>query len=410
MDPRAREGDEPRPEEMQTVTRQADVTIVGGGVMGSSIAYFLTADPLFDGTVLVVERDAGYGACATTRSWGGIRQQFSTPENVRMSLFGLEFFRNAKDRLAVDGNGPDLAFLERGYLFLASPAGLPVLEANCAMQRRLGAQVSLLRPEALAERFPWLALDGIAGAGFGVAGEGWIDPSALLHGFRRKARDQGAVYLSDEVVGIEVDGGRARGLALASGQRITCGTVVNAAGPQAGRVAQLAGIELPVRPRKRMSFVFDCREDLSHLPLTIDVTGVTFRPEGGQYIAIVSPPAGDDADSDDLDEDYRPFEEIIWPAMAARVPAFEAIKLTGAWAGHYDYNTFDQNAILGTHPEIANLLFCNGFSGHGVQQAPAAGRAVAELVVHGGYRTLDLSSLGFARILEGRPLIETNVV
>ncbi len=410
MDPRAQEGDESRPEEMRTVTRQADVTIVGGGVMGSSIAYFLTADPLFDGTVLVVERDAGYGACATTRSWGGIRQQFSTPENVRMSLFGLEFFRNAKDRLAVDGNGPDLAFLERGYLFLASPGGLPVLEANCAMQRRLGAQVSLLRPEALAERFPWLALDGIAGAGFGVAGEGWIDPSALLHGFRRKARDQGAVYLSDEVVGIEVDGGRARGLALASGQRITCGTVVNAAGPQAGRVAQLAGIELPVRPRKRMSFVFDCREDLSHLPLTIDVTGVTFRPEGGQYIAIVSPPAGDDPDSDDLDEDYRPFEEIIWPAMAARVPAFEAIKLTGAWAGHYDYNTFDQNAILGTHPEIDNLLFCNGFSGHGVQQAPAAGRAVAELVVHGGYRTLDLSSLGFARILEGRPLIETNVV
>jgi len=410
MDPRAREGDEPRPEEMRTVTRQADIAIVGGGVMGSSIAYFLTADPLFDGTVLVVERDPGYGACATTRSWGGIRQQFSTPENVRMSLFGLEFFRNAKDRLAVDGNGPDLAFLERGYLFLASPAGLPVLEANCAMQRRLGAQVSLLRPEALAERFPWLALDGIAGAGFGVAGEGWIDPSALLHGFRRKARDRGAVYLSDEVVGIEVDGGRARGLALASGQRITCGTVVNAAGPQAGRVAQLAGIELPVRPRKRMSFVFDCREDLSHLPLTIDVTGVTFRPEGGQYIAIVSPPADDDPDSDDLDEDYRPFEEIIWPAMAARVPAFEAIKLTGAWAGHYDYNTFDQNAILGTHPEIANLLFCNGFSGHGVQQAPAAGRAVAELVVHGGYRTLDLSSLGFARILEGRPLIETNVV
>jgi sarcosine oxidase len=392
------------------VTRQADVAIVGGGVMGSSIAYYLTADPLFDGTVLVVERDPGYGDCATTRSWGGIRQQFSTPENVRMSLFGLEFYRQAKERLAVDGDGPDLAFHERGYLFLASPAGLPVLEANCAMQHRLGAQVSLLGPEALAARFPWLALDGIAGAGFGEAGEGWIDPGALLHGFRRKARAQGAVYLSDDVVGIAVEGSRACGLALASGEHITCGTVVNAAGPQAGRVAHLAEIELPVRPRKRMSFVFDCREDLSHLPLTIDATGVTFRPEGGQYIAIVSPPDDDDPDSDDLDEDYRLFEAVIWPAMAARVPAFEAIKLTGAWAGHYDYNTFDQNAILGTHPEIANFLFCNGFSGHGLQQAPAAGRAVAELVVHGGYRTLDLSNLGFARIPENRPIYEANVV
>jgi sarcosine oxidase len=378
--------------------------------MGSSIAYFLTADPAFDGTVLVVERDPGYGACATTRSWGGIRQQFSTPENVRMSLFGLQFFKEAEHLLAVDGHGPDLAFQERGYLFLASPAGLPVLEANCALQRRLGAQVNLLGPEALAARFSWLALEGIAGAGFGVAGEGWIDPSALLHGFRRKAQDQGAVYLCDEVTGIDLEGGRACGLALASGQRITCGTVVNAAGPQAGHVAQLAGIELPVRPRKRMSFVFDCREDLSHLPLTIDVTGVAFRPEGGQYIAIVSPPADDDPDSGDLDEDYRLFEAVIWPALAARVPAFAAIKLTGAWAGHYDYNTFDQNAILGAHPEIANLLFCNGFSGHGMQQAPAAGRAVAELVVHGGYRTLDLSDLVFARIPEGRPLPEANVV
>ena len=185
---------------------------------------------------------------------------------------------------------------------------------------------------------------------------------------------------------------------------------MNAAGPQAGRLAALAGLDLPVTPRKRMSYVFDCRADLPRLPLTIDTTGVTFRPEGGQYIAIHSPPPEDDPVSHDLNEDYRPFEQVIWPALAARVPTFEAIKLTGAWAGHYDYNAFDQNAVVGPHPEVANFHFCNGFSGHGIQQSPAAGRAVAERILHGAYRSLDLSALGYARLIENRPLKEMNVV
>jgi glycine/D-amino acid oxidase-like deaminating enzyme len=159
-----------------------------------------------------------------------------------------------------------------------------------------------------------------------------------------------------------------------------------------------------------MTYVFDCRADLGMAPLTIDVTGVAFRPEGRQYLAIVSPPAARDPDTEDLEPEYGLFEETIWPALAARVPAFEAIKLTSAWAGLYDYNSFDQNAIIGPHPELGGLLFCNGFSGHGLQQAPAAGRAVAELIVHGAYRSLDLSALGFDRIPADRPLREANVV
>ena len=389
---------------------RADVAIVGGGVMGSAIAYFLTADPAFDGRVLVIERDPGYADCATTRSWGGLRQQFSTAENIRMSLFGLEFVRRSADLLEVDGERPDLGFKEQGYLFLASPAGLPVLEANCRLQRELGADIVLLEPGEIAARFPWLVTEDLAAGGYGRSGEGWIDPSALLHGFRRKARAQGADYRHGEVAAIELEGGRIHGLRLADGTGLDCGALVNAAGPQAGQVAGLAGIPLPVEPRKRMSFIFDCRTDLSASPLTIDPTGVTFRPEGGRYIAIVSPPEEEDATSADLDEDYRPFEEVIWPALAARVPAFEAIKTAGAWAGHYDYNSFDQNAVLGPHPEIPNLFFCNGFSGHGIQQSPAAGRAVAECIVHGRYLSLDLSNLGYARLLEGRPLREINVV
>lgn len=346
------------------MTQSYDVVIAGGGVMGCAIAYFLGADPTFGGSVLVVERDPSYANCATTRSWGGIRQQFSTPENVRMSLFAADFIRQAGAHLAVEGEAPDLAFREQGYLFLASASGRAALERNVALQRGLGAEVLLLEPPDLAARFPWLSVEGLAAGALGPRNEGWIDPSALMHAFRRKAR----------------------------------------------ALAALAGIELPVRPRKRTTYVFDCREPLPPLPLTIDPSGVAFRPEGDQYLAIVPPPPGRDRDSDDLEPDYDLFEDVIWPTLAARVPAFTAIKQTAAWAGHYDTNTFDQNAILGAHPEITNLLFCNGFSGHGLQQSPAAGRALAELIVHGRYRTLDLSALGFARIPAGRPLREINVV
>ncbi len=387
-----------------------DVAIAGGAVVGSAVAYFLAADPDFDGSIAVIERDPGYGACATTRSWGGIRQQFSTPENVRMSLFGIEFVRRAAELLEVDGEAPALAFCENGYLFLASPAGLPVLERNCALQRSLGAEVALLELGELAERFPWLNTEGLAGAGYGLANEGWIDPSALMHGFRRKAQALGAVYLRDEVVAVEVERGRVAGLGLRQGGRLDCTVLVNAAGAQAGRLAALAGAALPVEPRKRMTYVFDCRAALPPLPLTIDASGVAFRPEGARYIGIVSPPESEDRERNDFELEYGLFDEVIWPTLAHRVPAFEAIKLTGAWAGHYDYNSFDQNAILGPHPGIAGLMFCNGFSGHGVQQSPAAGRALAELIVHGEFRSLDLSNFLFARLLEGRRIREQNVV
>jgi FAD-dependent oxidoreductase domain-containing protein 1 len=392
------------------MAKNYDVVIAGGGVMGSAIAYFLGADPAFKGSVLVVERDPSYANCATTRSWGGIRQQFSTPENIHMSQFAAQFVRQAGELLAVDGERPDLAFRERGYLFLASAQGQAILESNVGLQRGLGAEVDLLGPDELARRFPWLETSDLAAGAFGPRNEGWIDPSALLHAFRRKARGLGAAYVTDEVVGIARDSGRVTGVELRTGGDIGCGILVNAAGPQAGALAALAGIDLPVRPRKRTTFVFDCREALPPLPLTIDPSGVAFRPEGAQYLAILSPPADRDPDSGDLQPDHAMFEDEIWPILAARVPAFGAIKVTGAWGGHYDYNTFDQNAVLGPHPDLANFLFCNGFSGHGIQQSPAAGRAIAEFITYGGYRSLDLSALSYARIPAGRAIKEINVV
>ena len=241
--------------------------------------------------------------------------------------------------------------------------------------------------------------------------EGWFDPFTLLQAFKRKARSLGVTYLKDEVTGLEREAGRITAVTLREGGRLVCGTMVNAAGAQAGRLAALAGIALPVAPKKRFVYVFDCRTPIAPLaPLTIDPSGVYFRPEGKGFIGGVSPPEDRDPDSDDLEVEYDLFEETVWPALAARVPAFEAIKLTGAWAGHYDYNIVDQNGIVGRHPEIANLIFANGFSGHGLQQSPAVGRAVAELILQGGYRSIDLTRFGYERFARDEPILELNVV
>ena len=387
-----------------------DVVVAGGGVIGSAIAYFLGNDGDFDGRVLVVEPDPSYAECSTTRSGGSIRQQFSTPENIAMSLFGIEFLRAAGEHLMVGGEAPDVGLNEGGYLFLASEAGRAVLEANHAVQQAHGADMVLLEPAALTARFPWLSTEGVALGSFGLSGEGWFDPETLLHAFRRKARALGAAYLKDRVIDLKLDKARITRVVLASGDEISCGAFVNACGPRAGEIAAMASIDLPVRPRKRNVYVFDCREALDGVPLMIDPSGVYVRPEGRQYICGVSPPEDEDPDCLDLDVEYRWFEEIVWPALAARVPAFAAIKQTSAWAGHYAYNTFDQNAIIGPHPEIGNLYFANGFSGHGLQQSPATGRAITELIAHGGFRSLDLTRFGYARFAGNAPVRELNVV
>jgi FAD-dependent oxidoreductase domain-containing protein 1 len=384
-----------------------DVVIVGGGAVGSAVAWFLAAEPDFDGSIAVIERDFTYARAATTLSAASIRQQFSTPENIRMSRFGLRFFAELEQRFGADG---DIGFREGGYLLLASADGRHVLERNHAVQRAEGADVALLDPASLTERFPWISADGVAIGSLGLSGEGWFDAHALLQILRRGARAAGVTYIEGEVTDIRRAGGRIAGVDLPGGRRLDCGALVNAAGPQAGRVAALAGVGLPVEPRKRSVFVFDCRQRVAGMPLMVDTTGVWCRPEGEVFITGISPPADRDPPTDDLDVDYALFEEVVWPALAARVPVFEAIKLVRAWAGHYDYNTLDQNAVIGRHPEIANLYFANGFSGHGLQQAPAAGRAVAELVAHGRFATLDLSVFGYERIAGQQPVHELAVI
>ena len=387
-----------------------DVVIVGGAVVGSAVAYFLSQSPAFDGTVLVLERDLSFKDCATARSLASIRHQFSTPENVRMSMFGTAFLRGAADALAVDGQAPDLAFREPGYLFLATEAGSAVLQANHRVQRAEGADVMLLDPDALGRRFPWLHHDDLAAASLGLSGEGWLDAHALMNGLRRKAQSLGAVVQRGEAVDVMVSQGRVIGVRLADDRVVACDWLVNAAGTGAAAIAHSAGITLPVHSRKRCVFYFTSPARLPRCPLVIDPTGLYFRPEGDGFLCGIAPPEHEDPECHDFDVPIHWFEERLWPALAHRVPGFEAARLRSAWAGHYDVNVLDHNVILGPHPALPNLLFANGFSGHGVQHAPAVGRVLSEWITSGGWQTLDLSALGWERVLAGRPLHELNVV
>jgi FAD-dependent oxidoreductase domain-containing protein 1 len=394
-----------------TNTDHADVVIVGGAIVGSAVATFLRRRPDWHGRVLVVERDQTFRTSSTTLSAASIRLQFSTPLNIEISRFGVELIKHLDTWLGIEGDAaPEIDFVEGGYLFLASQAGLPILESNHAVQREHGVEVALLTPMELQARFPWLNVEDVAGGSLGLADEGWFDAYALLQAFRRKARSLGAEELAGEVVEIDRDGGRATGVRLADGRRITADWVVNAAGPRAAGVAAMAGLQLPVSPRKRMVFHFDCRTKVAS-PLTIDTSGVYFRPEGPNYIAGSSPHGEQpDPDTFDLEVDRSWFDEVIWPAIAHRVPAFEAIRLLDAWAGHYEVNTLDHYAVIGPHPDLPNFLFANGFSGHGLQQAPAAGRALAEWIATGDYETIDMRPLGSERIAANQPYRELNVI
>ncbi|SAL10540.1 FAD dependent oxidoreductase [Caballeronia arvi] len=388
----------------------SQVVIVGGGVIGSSVAYFLRAsDPTVQ--VTVIERDPTYARSSSALSAASIRQQFSTPLSVRMSLFGIEFLRSIGERLEVNGERPSIDLHEGGYLFLATAQGEATLRENHTLQRGLGADISLLDAAQLRARFPWLNTEDLAAGAFGESGEGWFDGYGLVQALRRKAQALGARYVATEVVGIEREGRRATAVRAANGETYPCDVVVNAAGAWSRGVAAMLGIDIPVHARRRSIFNVSSPAKLERAPLLIDPSGVYFRPEGRTYICGTSPSADNDPDDLPLDEvDHALFDDVIWPALAHRVPAFEALRVEHCWSGYYEYNVLDQNAIIGCHPDVENCIFANGFSGHGLQQGPATGRGASELILLGRYETLDLSPLDWTRVLEGRPIVEKNVV
>lgn len=390
--------------------RAFDVVVIGGAVTGSSVAYHLASDPGFGGRVLVLEPDPSYQRCASALSAASIRQQYSTAINVEISLHGISFLREIGERLAVEGERPEIGLTEGGYLFLAGPQGRAALAAGHGVQVAHGADIAFLEPEALAARFPWLNVEGLAAGCHGLSGEGWFDGYGLMQAFRRKARALGVTYRAARAQGVRVAGGRVAGVVLAGGEEIACGAVVNAAGAGGRAIARAAGIDIPIHMKKRMIFTFTAQDEVPGCPLLIDPSGTYVRPEGRGFLCGAAPAPEDDPDSDDFEVDHAFFDDVVWPALAARVPAFERIRPGRAWAGHYDMNAFDQNAFIGPVDGLEGFYLANGFSGHGLQQAPAVGRGIAELVVHGRYVSLDLSPLAFSRLAGNRPVRELKVV
>ena len=394
--------------------RQAsyDVVIVGGAIMGSATAWFLAQNPDFDGSILVVERDPGYGQSSTAHTNSCMRQQFSTELNIHISQFAADFVKNLRSYMG-DERVPELGIQNYGYMYLADNDEFgALLRANQKIQLDAGTATEILSPDEIAARYPFYNLDDIRLGSINLRDEGYWDGGTVFDWLRRSAREHGTEYIAAEVVEIGRTGNRVTHVTLASGETVSCGTLVNASGPRAARTAAMAGIALPVEPRKRFSWIFTAEQPLDRdLPLTIDPSGVHVRQDGPDTYLAGCPADPDPAvDYDDFVMDHNRWQDHVWPVLAHRIPQFEAIRVVTEWAGHYAFNTLDQNAILGPHDELGNFMFQNGFSGHGLQQSPAMGRGVAELITYGEFRSLDLTPFSWDRIAASRPLVETAVI
>ncbi|MFB2593598.1 NAD(P)/FAD-dependent oxidoreductase [Paracoccus sp. p4-l81] len=385
-----------------------DVVVIGGAVMGAATAFFLTR--MQPGLrVAVIERDPSFARAATALSVASIRSQFSTPVNVAISRFGIDFIR---DFGSWTGQVGDLGLRENGYLFLtASAQRADLMEDHAAMQRSLGAATEVLSPTEIAARWPWLSVEGLVAGSFGPRDEGWFDNMGLLNGLRAAARGQGAMMLTGQVTGFDRQGQRLIAARLEDGQRIEGEVFVNCAGTRAADLMADLGAPIPVEPRKRTVFVIDA-PGARHpdAPLLIDPGGFYLRPEGQQWITATVPEGDGPVSPEDFTPEADQFEAQIWPRLWERAPGFEAVRVKRFWTGQYDYNLLDQNAILGRDPRLDNLFIANGFSGHGLQQSPAVGRGLAELILTGGWVSLDLQDLSVDRVLANRPLREVGVV
>jgi FAD-dependent oxidoreductase domain-containing protein 1 len=384
-----------------------DILIVGGGVIGSSIAYHLLKDALA-GTVAIFEKDPSYEYATTSRSVGGVRQQFSTIVNILIGLYSIKIFEQFDEEMEIDGEKAHAEFRPRGYLFLGEDANWESLKRQYGLQRSLGVEVELLSPEAVRQILPHLNIRGLHGASWGRRA-GYLDPYGVLQGYLRKARSLGAVYIPAQVVEISRQGDRVIGVRTAQGELVEGRAVVIAAGPWASEVGAMAGVELPVDPVPRMVYCFDPAEKFNYdLPLVIDPEGLYFRHESGKQ--ILTGKSRPEAPGIRFDWDRQYFEDDLWPRLVRWVPSFERLKLMRGWTGHYAVCRLDQNALLGAYPGIEGLYVAVGFSGHGLQQAPAVGKGMSELITTGRYDSIDLSPLGVDRIFTGRRVLEEGVV
>ena len=392
-----------------------DVVIIGGAIMGSSVAWFLSQNPDFNGSILVVEKDQNYEFCSTAHTTSCMRQQFSTKLNVQISQFAADFVLNLQEYMVDKIRIPKLKINSFGYMYLADDLSFAeTLKDNQKIQIEAGAATELLSPTEIKLRYPFYNVEDIILGSINLVNEGYWDSMAVFDCWRNKAQENGVEYIENQVVDIikNKSGDRIKSIKLRSGELIAGENFVNASGPRAAFTSKMAGIDIPVEPRKRYSWIFKAEKPLDRqLPLTIDPSGIHVRENGGGTYQAGGHGVEDPAvDFDDFAMDQDLWEEKVWPILAHRIPNFESIKLMHDWAGHYSMNTLDQNAIVGPHNEVQNFFFLNGFSGHGTQQAPAMGRAVSELLTYGAYQTLDMTPLHYERLMKGNRLVEKAVI
>lgn len=394
--------------------QQYDVVIVGGATSGASIAWHLVQNPDFKGSVLVVERDPSLQYSATKASNNCMRQQFATKVNVEIAQYAADFVREHGHEFGPDPCVPNPPIRDFGYLYLSdSPEFTEVLQKDQQLQASCNASTTMISAAEIKEKYPWFYIDDLDSGSLNTKDEGCFNAFGMVEWLRKTACEKGVEYVSNEVVDMAVEYDQVSTITLRSGEKIAVKNVVNASGTRAAQVAKLAGIQVPIEPRRRYTYIFEVDEPLAKdLPLTIDPTGVHFRSYAAKDYLVGCPPIGPDnaVDVDDFSFAEDAWNDKILPIISRRVPQFKSARVTDKWMGHYEFHTFDHNAIVGPHNNISNFFFCAGFSGHGSQQAPACGRAVAELIVHGQFKTLDLGVLSYARIPEGRPLTERAVI
>ncbi len=378
--------------------------------MGSATAYFLAASGK-SGNITVIEPDPTYARASTPAGAGGVRRLMSRPENIRMSQYSLDFYAGFHDVMALEATPAEIQFRRQGYLFLTNAEGVDALTTNFKTQQDEGVPADLLDVEALRGRFPSVGTDGVALACHSPE-DGWIDPHGALMGFRKKAISLGVSFVKDRVVGLETTRTSVSHAMLESGGKVEGNIFINTAGPWVGEIAAMTGAKLPVVPMCRVQHFWRCAHEIEPLPLIKDDSGAFFRPEGDGFAGGRPSFEIEPGFNWDVDRGYfaNYFEETVWPLLANMVPKFETIKLESTWAGHYAQNLFDGNMIIGAYSKgLDNLLTACGFSGHGIMHAPAVGRALSELAMYGQFKTLDLSRMGFERVLEEKPYAETGI-
>jgi len=386
---------------------KTNILIIGGGACGAALAYFLCRLDR-SVSVTVIERDPTYQLASTPRASGGVRRLFSLPENIALSNFSIPFFEDFPELMAIDGTPADIGFKKNGYLFIVPPSQRDMLKENFDTEQSMGCNVVWLEPDALKAKFPSMNVADL-GAAVYSPDDGWLDPYSVLMGLRKKAIALGALFVADEVTGFTRTDTEVRLAQLKSGASIHAEQFVNAAGAWAKDLCAMLGFSVPIEPLRRFEHYFECTDPIEPLPYLKDTEKLAFRPEGIGYSGGV--PTLHEPRGYNFAADHYYFERVVWPALAHRFPQFEATRCKNTLPGLYDQNDFDGNPIIGPGADgLGNFHLLAGFSGHGLMHAPGSGLALAELLLKGRYETLDLTRLGWQRVVDGKPLPERGII